>query len=349
MNLPRVRNRAAISHYVTTEGGKAWDRDENPLDRELKEDVDISTYSVHDVSFDKKKEQRRIYDDLGPIQAQNYRDRIFKRINDPGRIESMRVDVIKSTRKDPVENFLNSVGSKILERLKGVPTCILRALYRFLDRENFEYILERAEAAKTLLYELAKSKSGWGKYIEDAFVDISENRFRNFTKELQDARRLGAYNPEDYEILNPHGLTPPVAPIKPGETSEDHEKKLENEIFNQATDFCIRFMGKKVKEYAAEEELLKQKYCQPKPEAGFMMIKQYRQSTKSARFRDKRTVISTRLKEDQDPGTIFDVDPDSLYENPQPKQSFDELLPKRQRERVFRMLGKEMVSQAESS
>ncbi len=154
------------------------------------------------------------------------------------------------------------------------------------------------------------------------------------------ARDLGNMNPEDMRINNPKNLPLPIQPIKPGNRSLDEkdEAQLEKEIIIASIERTISILQSRKKQLELDElelDIIKH----PQPIGGSFLVQKVRENE----FKKKNYRVCAKMVGSNDPKeSIWDYDPGAYEEwkRMNSQQTFDYLIPKRQREKLLKRLGK---------
>jgi hypothetical protein len=330
LNIPQSRDKLAIKD-MSTENNHLWDRsklDNNPKSEDVERDNLINLWKSDPLSFD-----------------ENYRKTLPGNEKYQGKYTTRKVqDDNNHTSK--LHFFLELVQENLIKRMGGkVSTFIVNAMSNYCSNVNILQIFDKTNCTEMLWQECNRMNSDLVDIIASCFENASRDILNKYHRLLTSARQLGRISNEELQRQNPRGSAILVRPIPPEDRKlhPSDERNLERDILNYAnaaleSRLKIRWSDVEVQKLQFENS----KTSLPTGSKEFTTKNLRKNETRRNVTRMK---IQQRLKEGQDPKTLFDIDPDSLrFEDVpvmMPQPSFEYLLPKRHRDQLLKRMGKQ--------
>lgn len=240
-----------------------------------------------------------------------------------------------------LDAFVRRLQRNLLDRCLNLPYFLGRAAETFSSVEHISGMVERSGAHDLIERESNKSSSELDKLFADAFICVARMEMDKERQSTVQARVLGRMSEQDLRIQNRHNLPMTTRPIRADQSharSDQDDAEACDRILNVASQTVEGLLRKRVLQVGLEDSQLHD-LATEQPTGGSFFTKKLRTEEERAR---RPRVVNRRLREDQDPLSTFDIDPDCLRSPDRPvmmpEPSFDYLLPKRHRDALMHRL-----------
>lgn len=243
-------------------------------------------------------------------------------------------------RESSVIRFMQRVQDRLLKNMDTMPQVVISSLDVYTSKPFLDRVLDAAQAREYFAEETKKSVSTLEDDFVKVFYRVAESIMKKHGDSIRMARILEGMNPEEieYQIRRRRKMDAKV--YVPGIEDISDDQELQEKILSKSFHDLVWNIETRKKLDKIQEYRLKEIVKKPQPESGLQQFQVVRRNEKKKKnFR----VMGKKLQEGEDPKTLFGFDPDSLG-HPDPriqiqKQSFNDLLPKRQRDRLYKRLG----------